>query len=111
MPEALTDRKQALELKMNILVMQVQTGAITPENYPLFIYLFINNNVQFSLFLSKLYLMVFRYVEMLQTKVEQEMALAKKLVALGKKDWAKFPLTRAKIMKSEIESASAEDDE
>lgn len=55
--------------------------------------------------------MVFRYVEMLQTKVEQEMALAKKLVALGKKDWAKFPLTRAKIMKSEIESASAEDDE
>jgi len=81
-PEALVDRKQALELKMSILVIQVQSGQITPE----------------------------KYVEMLQAKVSEERALAKKLVGLGKKEWARYPLSRAKIMETEIESASAEDD-
>lgn len=33
-PETLVDRKQAIELKMNILVIQVQSGQITPEGYP-----------------------------------------------------------------------------
>jgi hypothetical protein len=48
---------------------------------------------------------------MLKAKVEEEMALAKKLVALGKKDWAKYPLQRAKIMKAEIESAENGEEE
>lgn len=48
---------------------------------------------------------------MLKAKIEAEHALAKKLVAAGKKDWARYPLQRIKIMKAEIESASQEDEE
>jgi hypothetical protein len=47
---------------------------------------------------------------MLKAKVLEERALAKKLVGLGKKEWARFPLQRVKIMEAEIASASAEDD-
>lgn len=58
-----------------------------------------------------IYLTYNKYIDMLKAKIEAEHALAKKLVAAGKKDWARYPLQRIKIMKAEIESASQEDEE
>jgi len=82
-PDELVDRKQAIELKINILVIQVQSGQLTSE----------------------------AYISMLNAKIETEKALARKLVAIGKKDWARYPLQRIKLMQAEIESASQEGDE
>eukprot|EP01113_Clastostelium_recurvatum_P018901 TRINITY_DN2227_c0_g1_i2.p1 TRINITY_DN2227_c0_g1~~TRINITY_DN2227_c0_g1_i2.p1 ORF type:complete len:785 (-),score=252.31 TRINITY_DN2227_c0_g1_i2:70-2169(-) len=75
-PEEIEDRKQALELKMNILVIQVQTGALSVETY----------------------------TDMLMKKIEEEKVLAQKLVQKGKRDWAKAALHRAKVMKQETEA-------
>lgn len=61
-PESLIDRKQALELKMNLLVIRVQTGQLSPEDY----------------------------VEQLKKKIEEDTNLARKLVSMGKKDWARW---------------------
>ncbi len=79
---------------MQILQISVQTGQLTVENYPS------------PAVLSSLSLILHKYIEQLQAKVLAETALAKKLVTIGKKDWARYPLQRIKIMKQEIESAS-----
>eukprot|EP01112_Ceratiomyxa_fruticulosa_P021634 TRINITY_DN7680_c0_g5_i1.p1 TRINITY_DN7680_c0_g5~~TRINITY_DN7680_c0_g5_i1.p1 ORF type:complete len:803 (-),score=262.51 TRINITY_DN7680_c0_g5_i1:82-2490(-) len=82
-PDTLVDLKQAIEIKANMLVIQVQTGALTME----------------------------KYTEMLQKQIEEENLLAKKLLKKGKREWAKAALHRAKLMKDEIESAANETDE
>jgi len=82
-PESLDERKAAIELKLNLLVIQVQSGQLTPESY----------------------------IEILKKKIEEDTNLARKLVAAGKKDWARYPLVRTKIMRKEVEVAAQEAEE
>eukprot|EP01105_Mastigella_eilhardi_P017114 TRINITY_DN3936_c0_g1_i3.p1 TRINITY_DN3936_c0_g1~~TRINITY_DN3936_c0_g1_i3.p1 ORF type:complete len:510 (-),score=180.18 TRINITY_DN3936_c0_g1_i3:64-1593(-) len=81
--EDMVVRKQDIEVKMQLLVIQVQTGKITPEGY----------------------------IKMLEAAVKAEHEVARRLVGLGRKEQAVVPLQRVKIMQKEIASASEEDGE
>ncbi|KAG9291380.1 hypothetical protein G9A89_003484 [Geosiphon pyriformis] len=76
-PEDLTDRKQALEIKMNLLIIQVQTGQLTMENYL--------NQVRASIIQFKKLALVFKQA--------------------GKIEEAKRALGRSKIMDGEVKEA------
>lgn len=86
-PDELVARKQIVEVKMQGLVIGVQTGKITME----------------------------AYTEMVQQKIKDERELAKMLLGKGRKvrpalallfltsqDWASLALQRAKIMEQEL---------
>jgi len=73
-PEDLVDRKQEIELKIKLLVLQVETGMLTQE----------------------------AYVARLQAKIAEERNTARELAKLGKRDWAKMALARVKVMEKEL---------
>ena len=67
-------RLQEVDAKMQVLVMQVQTGVLSEEGY----------------------------VAMVQAKIEEEKRLAKALVKVDREQ-AQMALRRAKIMQKELE--------
>jgi len=71
--EELLDLKQQIELKMNIILVQVQTGQLTQEDY----------------------------VKKVIAKIAEEKDLARRLAQV-KRDWAKAALARAKMMEKEL---------
>jgi hypothetical protein len=73
-PEDLPDRLQVVDMKMSMLVVQVQTGKLSPE----------------------------KYTEVLKKSLESEKGLAKRLVGAGLREEAKLALARAKIIEAEI---------
>jgi hypothetical protein len=73
--EGVTLRLQQVEAKMQILIVQVQTGRLTMEGY----------------------------TEQVQKKIQEERDAAKQLVAAGCKQSAMNALRRAKIMQAELE--------
>lgn len=75
----LIDRKQALEIKMNMLVIQVQTGMLDIETY----------------------------LKDVEKRMEQDRRLAIVFKKNNRLDLAKAALTRKKIMQSEIDEARA----
>lgn len=74
-PDDLIDRKQALEIKMNLLVVQVQSGSLTMESY------------------------------LMQVKkaIEFEKERALKYKAANSMDLAKKALLRVKMMQQEVD--------
>lgn len=76
-PEELSDRRQAVEFKLNLLRVQAETGQLDQEQY----------------FAS------------LRNKISQEKTWAGKLMKEGKKDFATLALKRAKLMETELESS------
>jgi hypothetical protein len=77
--EDLMDRKQALEIKMNMLVIQVQTGMLDMESY----------------------------LNSVQKRMEQDRQLAIVFKKFNRLDLAKAALVRKKIMQDELEEAKA----
>ncbi|KAI9275368.1 hypothetical protein BY458DRAFT_454646 [Sporodiniella umbellata] len=77
--EEVVDRKQALELKMNMLVVQVQTGMLDMETY----------------------------LANVEKRMEQDCRLAILFKKHQRLDLAKAALARKKIMQSELEEARA----
>lgn len=75
----LMDRKQALEIKMNMLIIQVQTGILDMETYL--------NDVE--------------------KRIEQDRRLALVFKKHNRLDLAKSALTRKKIMQDELNEARA----
>lgn len=75
----LMDRKQALEIKMNMLVIQVQTGILDMETY-------LND---------------------IEKRMEQDRRLALIFKKHNRLDLAKSALTRKKIMQDELNEARA----
>jgi hypothetical protein len=73
--DELITRKTQIETKLQILMIQVQTGALSEEGY----------------------------TEMVQKKIDEEKLLARQYMAKGNKPAAQLALTRAKIMSSELE--------
>mmetsp|Transcript_35699 Transcript_35699/g.48823 ORF Transcript_35699/g.48823 Transcript_35699/m.48823 type:complete len:326 (-) Transcript_35699:80-1057(-) len=67
-------RKSQIELKMNMLIVQIQTEQLTME----------------------------KYAAMLQEKIEEERNWAKKLALSGNRDAAKKAMHRAKLMENEL---------
>ncbi|KAI8048143.1 uncharacterized protein B0P05DRAFT_592345 [Gilbertella persicaria] len=77
--EDLMDRKQALEIKMNMLVIQVQTGILDMDTY----------------------------LENVQKRMEADRRLALIFKKYNRLDLAKAALARKKIMQDEVEEAKA----
>ncbi|KAI8380898.1 uncharacterized protein BYT42DRAFT_564612 [Radiomyces spectabilis] len=77
--EDLMDRKQALEIKMNMLVIQVQTGILDMATY----------------------------LKAVQTRMDRDRQLALLFKKHQRLDLAKIALTRKKIMQDELEEAEA----
>lgn len=75
----LIDRKQALEIKMNMLVIQVQTGLLDMETY----------------------------LQNVQKRMEADLKLALIFKKHKRLDLAKLALVRKKIMQNEIDEARA----
>lgn len=75
-PEELSDRLSQVQLKLNLLMLQIETGQLTPEIY----------------------------AQMLKREINTEKALAEKLKKQGKVDLAEEALRRAKIMEDELQS-------
>jgi len=69
-------------MRLQLLVVQVQTGSLTLE----------------------------AYMKLLEDKIVWEKKMAQVFVGKGKKDMAKIALQRAKIMQKEIESAQGEEE-
>ncbi|KAH8556654.1 hypothetical protein BGW37DRAFT_417265 [Umbelopsis sp. PMI_123] len=78
-PDNLIDQKQALEIKMNMLVIQVQSGGLTIEQYL--------NNVK--------------------SRIEQDKKCALIFKRAGRLDLAKQALRRKKIAQDEVDEAEA----
>lgn len=78
-PDDLTDRKQALDIKMNLLVVQVQTGLLTMD----------------------------AYLKNVEERMEKDGKLAVTLKNAGRTDLAKVALRRRKIMRDEVEEVRA----
>ncbi|KAI3636021.1 hypothetical protein MIR68_005902 [Amoeboaphelidium protococcarum] len=74
----LNDLKQRVDLKMNLLVIQVQTGQLTME----------------------------RYLAQLKQSIEDHKQMALRFKQLGNLDYARKALARVKVMQSEYEEAS-----
>lgn len=74
-PEDLTDKKAALELKITVLQVQVSSGQLDQD----------------------------KYVGQLKEKIAFEKELATKLSKQGKKDLATLALRRVKVMEKEVE--------
>ena len=81
-PDELETRKTNIEIKIQILSIQVQTEQLTEE----------------------------AYVELVQQKIAEEKELTKKYSSAGNKEAALLALTRAKIMTKELEEEGASDD-
>lgn len=81
--EDLLDRKQQIQLKINMLQIQVETGLLTMEVY----------------------------VQRLEQKIKEERAIAQLLVKSGNKEAAKQVLTRVKIMEKELTEGDDEEEE
>lgn len=77
--EELMDRKQALDIKMNMLVIQVQTGLLDMDTY----------------------------LQNTRKRLERDRQLALIFKKHNRLDLAKGALTRKKIMQDEIEEAEA----
>lgn len=77
--EEWNDRKQALDIKMNMLVIQVQTGMLDMETY----------------------------LEQVQLRMEKDRQLALTFKKHNRLDLAKIALTRKKIMQDELNEARA----
>jgi hypothetical protein len=77
--EDLMDRKQALEIKMNMLVIQVQTGILDMDTY----------------------------LENVQKRMEADRRLALIFKKHNRLDLAKAALVRKKIMQDELDEARA----
>lgn len=77
--EDFMDRKQALEIKMNMLVIQVQTGMLDMETY----------------------------LKDVEKRMEQDRRLALVFKKNNRLDLAKAALTRKKIMQDELDEARA----
>ena len=77
--EDLMDRKQALEIKMNMLVIQVQTGLLDMETY----------------------------LANVQKRMEADRRLAILFKKHNRLDLAKAALARKKIMQDEVDEAKA----
>ncbi|KAG2186195.1 hypothetical protein INT43_002633 [Umbelopsis isabellina] len=78
-PDDLMDQKQALEIKMNMLVIQVQTGLLTME----------------------------QYLANVEARMEQDKKCALIFKRAGRLDLAKKALRRKKIAQEEVEEAKA----
>ncbi|RUS25235.1 hypothetical protein BC938DRAFT_472446 [Jimgerdemannia flammicorona] len=78
-PDDLTDRKQAIDIKMNLLVIQVQTGQLTMDDY-------------------------LRNVE---ARIEKDGKLAVVFKNVGRLDLAKVAIKRRKMMKDEVDEVRA----
>ncbi|KAJ2962085.1 hypothetical protein NQZ79_g2781 [Umbelopsis isabellina] len=78
-PDDLMDQKQALEIKMNMLVIQVQTGLLTME----------------------------QYLANVEARMEQDKKCALIFKRAGRLDLAKQALRRKKIAQEEVEEAKA----
>jgi hypothetical protein len=68
------DRKQQLEMSLNILGINVESGKLTQEVY----------------------------LQQMRNKIVEEKEIAKNFLSQGKRDWAALALKRAKIMEAEI---------
>ncbi|KAI7897778.1 uncharacterized protein BX663DRAFT_565252 [Cokeromyces recurvatus] len=77
--EELIDRKQALDIKMNMLIIQVQTGLLDMETY----------------------------LKQVEIRMEKDRRLAMIFKRHGRLDLAKAVLVRKKIMQDELEEAKA----
>lgn len=77
--EDLMDRKQAIEIKMNMLVIQVQTGILDMDTY----------------------------LSNVQKRIDADRRLALIFKKHGRLDLAKAALTRKKIMQDELDEARA----
>lgn len=77
--EDLTDRKQALDIKMNMLVVQAQTGLLDLESY----------------------------LQTVRRRIDREKQLALIFKKHNRLDLAKAALTRKKIMQDEVDEAEA----
>jgi len=80
--EELLDRRQQIQLKLNLLQIQVETGLLTQEVY----------------------------INRLQKKIKEDKSIAQMLVKSGKKEEAKKVLTRAKIMEKELTEGEEEEE-
>jgi hypothetical protein len=78
-PDELMDQKQALEIKMNMLVIQVQTGGLTMEDY----------------------------LANVEARMEQDKKSALIFKRAGRLDLAKQALRRKKVAQDEVEEAKA----
>jgi hypothetical protein len=78
-PDDLMDQKQALEIKMNMLVIQVQTGLLTMD----------------------------QYLANVEARMEQDKKCALIFKRAGRLDLAKQALRRKKIAQEEVEEAKA----
>lgn len=81
--EDLLDRKQQIQLKLNLLVVQIENGLLTMD----------------------------AYVARLQAKINDGREIAKQLVKLGQKEAAKKVLTRVKIMEKELTEGGEDEEE
>ncbi|KAI3650410.1 hypothetical protein MP228_003891 [Amoeboaphelidium protococcarum] len=77
----LNDVKQRIDLKMNLLVIQVQTGQLTME----------------------------KYLAQLKQSIEDHKQMALRFKQLGNLDYARKALARIKVMQSEYEEASQQE--
>ncbi|KAI3654953.1 hypothetical protein MP228_000333 [Amoeboaphelidium protococcarum] len=77
----LNDVKQRIDLKMNLLVIQVQTGQLTME----------------------------RYLAQLKQSIEDHKQMALRFKQLGNLDYARKALARIKVMQQEYEEASQQE--
>ncbi|KAG0173625.1 hypothetical protein DFQ30_007390 [Apophysomyces sp. BC1015] len=77
--DELADRKQALDIKMNMLIVQVQTGMLDMD----------------------------RYLQMVQKRMDRDRQLALLFKKHGRMDLAKAALIRKKIMQDELDEAKA----
>jgi hypothetical protein len=75
-PEDLENRKQLLQIGLNVLQTKVQAEQLSEEDY----------------------------LKIMESKIAEEKTLAKALLDSGKKEWALMALNRVKIMKGEIEA-------
>lgn len=78
-PDDLMDQKQALEIKMNMLVIQVQTGGLSIE----------------------------QYLANVKARIEQDKKCALTFKRAGRLDLAKQALRRKKIAQDEVDEAEA----
>jgi hypothetical protein len=80
-PEELITKKQQIELKLQLLIIQIQSGQVSEEDY----------------------------IAMVEKKVVEEKAMARKYVQRGIKEAAQLCLLRAKIMAKELEGGEEEE--
>ena len=78
-PEELTDKKSQIDIKMTMLILQVQNGTLSMEGY----------------------------LDLLRKRIPIDKKLAIDYKKAGKLEWSKIALTRYQVMKDELSEAEA----